>query len=407
MSNTNPSFSTLPPLPSHLPHSLSRAEWLPLVRADQQRRWRHGERVLVEEYLTRWPTLAEDVEGLLDLIYGEVLLREESGESVTVDEYVRRFPTHEASLKRQFDLHRALAAGSLLEVATSGNGTSPPTRPPSEWTKPPVPPAPADTSHASATGDKTPGESFAPPTVGGSGSPATAEKAPREESRAGRYLLYDEIGRGGMGAVLRGHDPGLRREVALKVLLERHSGEPGVAGRFVEEAQIAGQLQHPSVVPVYELGSFEDGRPYFAMKLVKGRTLAALLKERPSPADERPRFLKIFEQVCQAVAYAHSKGVIHRDLKPANVMVGAFGEVQVMDWGLAKVLGRPVESQPEEGPGGTVVRTVRSGTSAAESRPGSVMGTPAYMPPEQALGRRTGWTAVATCSGWARSSARS
>jgi serine/threonine-protein kinase len=189
-----------------------------------------------------------------------------------------------------------------------------------------------------------------------------------------------------MGAVLRGHDPGLRREVALKVLLERHSSEPGVAGRFVEEAQIAGQLQHPSVVPVYELGSFEDGRPYFAMKLVKGRTLAALLKERSSPADERPHFLKVFEQVCQAVAYAHSKGVIHRDLKPANVMVGAFGEVQVMDWGLAKVLGGPVESQPEEGPGGTVVRTVRSGSSAGESRPGSVMGTPAYMPPEQALG---------------------
>jgi hypothetical protein len=134
MSNSNASFSTLPPLPSHLPDSLSRAEWLSLVRADQHRRWRRGERVLVEDYLTRWPTLAEDVKGLLDLVYGEVLLREESGESVTVDEYVRRFPTHEASLKRQFDLHRALAAGSLLEAATSDNGTSPPTRPPSDWT---------------------------------------------------------------------------------------------------------------------------------------------------------------------------------------------------------------------------------------------------------------------------------
>jgi hypothetical protein len=143
MSNINDSSSTLP---SHLPNSLSRAEWLSLLRADQQRRWRHGERVLVEDYLTRWPTLAEDVEGLLDLVYGEALLREESGESVTLDEYVRRFPAHEASLKRQFDLHRALAAGSILEAATSGNGTTPPTRPPSDWTKPPVHPAPADAS---------------------------------------------------------------------------------------------------------------------------------------------------------------------------------------------------------------------------------------------------------------------
>ena len=91
-------------------------------------------------------------------------------------------------------------------------------------------------------------------------------------------------------------------------------------------------------MPVYDLGQFADKRPFFAMKLVKGRTLADLLKERQTPADDLPRFLKIFEQICETMAYAHSKGVIHRDLKPPNVMVGAFGEVQVMDWGLAKVL---------------------------------------------------------------------
>src|SRR5262249_12518019 len=159
--------------------------------------------------------------------------------------------------------------------------------------------------------------------------------------------------------VLRGRDTGLGREVAVKVLLEAHQGRAELVRRFVEEAQIGGQLQHPGVVPVYELGQFPDRRPYFTMKLVKGRTLAALLRARTDPAEDRPRFLSIFLQVCQTVAYAHSKGVVHRDLKPANVMVGAFGEVQVMDWGLAKVLADGVRTRPEKPPD-SVVRTVRS-----------------------------------------------
>ena len=107
--------------------------------------------------------------------------------------------------------------------------------------------------------------------------------------------------------------------------------------RFVEEAQIAGQLQHPGITPVYELGQFADKRPFFTMKLVKGQTLAALLAVRKDVTDDRTKFVGIFAQVCQTLAYAHARGVIHRDLKPSNVMVGAFGEVQVMDWGLAKV----------------------------------------------------------------------
>ena len=108
--------------------------------------------------------------------------------------------------------------------------------------------------------------------------------------------------------------------------------------RFVEEAQIGGQLQHPGIAPVYELGQFADQRPFFTMKLVKGKTLAALLSSREETHSDRAKFLGIFEQICQTMGYAHSRNVIHRDLKPANVMVGAFGEVQVMDWGLAKVV---------------------------------------------------------------------
>src|SRR5262245_56800560 len=182
--------------------------------------------------------------------------------------------------------------------------------------------------------------------------PPCADPEPVLLAVAGAPLrLYDEIARGGMGGILRGRDDGQGRDVAVKVLLEEHRGKPGLVRRFLEEARIAGQLQHPGVVPVYGLGELPDGRPYFQMKVVKGRTLAEQLAARKEPAEDRGRFLKVFEQVCQALAYAHSKGVLHRDLKPANVMVGAFGEVQVMDWGLAKVLasgGRepPVASPP-------------------------------------------------------------
>ena len=222
--------------------------------------------------------------------------------------------------------------------------------------------------------------------------PRSAEMALHNGASLGRYQLQGEIARGGMGAILKGRDVDLGRDLAIKVLLESHQGNPEVVSRFIEEAQIGGQLQHPGIAPVYELGTFPepDRRPYFAMKLIKGQTLAALLQERPDPAHDLPRFLSIFEQVCQTVAYAHARGVIHRDLKPSNVMVGSFGEVQVMDWGLAKVLPRggiadEGETQP---PRETVIMTVRSGSagSGSDSQAGSVLGTPAYMAPEQARG---------------------
>jgi len=222
--------------------------------------------------------------------------------------------------------------------------------------------------------------------------PRSAEMPARNWASLGRYQLQGEIARGGMGAILRGRDVDLGRELALKVLLESHQGNPEVVSRFIEEAQIGGQLQHPGIAPVYELGTFPepDRRPYFAMKLVKGQTLAALLQERTNPAHDLPRFLAIFEQICQTMAYAHARGVIHRDLKPSNVMVGSFGEVQVMDWGLAKVLPRggiadEAAAQPVQE---TIVMTVRSGSagSGGESQAGSVLGTPAYMAPEQARG---------------------
>ena len=188
-----------------------------------------------------------------------------------------------------------------------------------------------------------------------------------------------------MGVILRGRDLALGRDLAVKVLLDRHRYKPGLIRRFVMEARIAGQLQHPGTVPVHELGALADGRPYFAMKLVKGRTLESLLKERTDPTENLPRLLGIFEQVCQTVAYAHARGIIHRDLKPANVMVGRFGEVQLMDWGLAKVLAGTDIAPDEEETGDGVPDEARDGGGELTD-PGSVLGTLAYMPPEQARG---------------------
>src|SRR5438067_849609 len=136
------------------------------------------------------------------------------------------------------------------------------------------------------------------------------------------YAVSGEVARGGMGVILEARELALDREVAIKVLL------PGAAAvlarRFVTESRITARLPHPGIPPVYALGEAPDGTPFLAMKLIRGRTLADLLRERPDPAADLPRFVAVFEQVCQAVAFAHAQRIVHRDLKPANVMVGAF-----------------------------------------------------------------------------------
>jgi len=221
----------------------------------------------------------------------------------------------------------------------------------------------------------------------------------------GDYRVVRELGRGGMGVVYEATQISLNREVALKLVDAREEpenrggyrpfgaglatpGDPELLERFVEEAQIGGQLQHPGIVPVYEMGLLTDGRRYFTMKLVKGRTLAAMLSDRRSVDEDRARFLNIFEAACQAIAYAHSNSVLHRDLKPSNIMVGAFGEVQVVDWGLSKVLSNRTRTRRRGLPTDDheKVETADRRPESLNSRAGNVLGTPAYMSPEQARG---------------------
>jgi hypothetical protein len=190
-----------------------------------------------------------------------------------------------------------------------------------------------------------------------------------------------------MGVVWRCRDHGLRRDLAMKILLDEHRERPEFHRRFLNEARVLGQMEHPGIVPIHQVGALPDGRPFFVMKLVKGHTLAELLaKEGPGAA----RWLGVFEAICQAVGYAHSQGVIHRDLKPSNVMVGEFGEVQVMDWGIAKGLAGPAPAtEPTDGTAAPAAAERLQPTAAEVSRtqPGRALGTWAYVPPEQASGQ--------------------
>jgi serine/threonine protein kinase len=218
------------------------------------------------------------------------------------------------------------------------------------------------------------------------------EEVLAEQAAPGRrYVVEEQIGRGGMGEVLRAVDCGIRREVAVKYLLDQADAHQ--KARFVEEAQITGQLEHPNIVPIHELGVDGAGRLYFSMKMVKGRSLSQVFDElragNPVTVGEftLSRLLNLLLNVGNALAYAHARQVIHRDLKPANIMIGDFGEVYVMDWGLAKVLGKekPASASEPREPTDRVA-TSRAGDSNL-TQDGSVLGTPAYMPPEQALGQ--------------------
>ena len=287
---------------------------------DQSRRWQRGDEVRVESYLEAHPGLRERPEVVLDLIYHELMCREKRGEEPRLPEYLDRFPELAAVLGRLFETYGALGAG-----------------PPS-----PAPTMPADESLPAA--------------------PAT-DAAPAPSFVAG-YEVVGELGRGGMGVVYKARQPGLKRLVALKMILAGSHAGAGVIGRFRAEAEAVARLQHPNIVQVYEVGE-HDGRPFLSLELVDGGSLAQRVSEGPLTGHAAA---ELVATVARAVHHAHRAGVVHRDLKPANVLLTKDGVAKVTDFGLAKQL------DADEG----------------QTPSGAVIGTPSYMAPEQARGHGQG-----------------
>jgi serine/threonine protein kinase len=305
------------------------------LRADQIERWHRGERRLVEDYLVDQPELRTDEDAVLDLIYSEVVIREELGEAPDAEEYLRRFPQLDAALRRQFAVHRLLESPSLQRSVSNTPGPRP-----GSLT---IPDVTELWSSRAASG---------PPSVPG-------------------YEILGELGRGGMGVVYKARQTKLNRVVALKLI-----GTPSadVSARFRTEAEMAARLQHPNIVQIHECGECGAG-PYVALEYVDGNSLARKIGGTPLPPRDAAALLL---PLARAMHYAHGNGIVHRDLKPANILLAACGVAEaqgatpqaadvtpkIADFGLAKCVD----------------------ADSGQTKSGAVLGTPSYMAPEQAAG---------------------
>jgi serine/threonine protein kinase/tetratricopeptide (TPR) repeat protein len=315
---------------------------------DQNRRWRGGDHVVVEDYFATAGWLRSDAESLLDLIYNEIRLREEHGESPELNEYLRRFPDLADALAVQFEVHRAMRAGEVLEGSFSNGG---------------------DDRNLSA-----------------------ARPLPEIDG----YEVLEELGRGAMGVVYRARHVRLNRTVALKMILAGPHAGPKDVARFETEALAVARLQHPHIVQIHDIGE-RDGRPFVCLELVTGGSLAQRLAGRPQPSRHSA---ELVELLARAVHYAHEQQIVHRDLKPANVLLArsddrrgvrlggeddaGYFEPKITDFGLAKLLDNPLDAGDSTPTGYPTVGPV---------------GTPPYMAPEQAS--RSGG-AYATSAGGGR-----
>jgi serine/threonine protein kinase len=302
--------------------------------------WRAGQHPRIEEYLRQLPSRSHDPL-LEELLKEEIYQRQNIGDSPEPAEYHERFPHHRPLVDRAF---------AFYQVASRGGATV------SLYPKPEV-------------GDVC-----------------------REQPR---FRVIRPHAKGGLGEVFVAHDTELNREVALKEIQAQFASDDESRSRFLREAEVTGRLEHPGIVPVYGLGHHADGRPFYAMRFIQGDSLKEAMEQFHRRRNELPdapagevevefrKLLGRFVDVCEAMEYAHSRGVLHRDLKPGNIMLGKYGETLVVDWGLAKVVGGGADHREL----GEVPRTAETGSGPFQTNPGSALGTPIYMSPEQAAGR--------------------
>lgn len=313
------------------------------LMAELRSSWLSGRRTPVEDFVRRHPELARHTETLQDLIYQEYCLRRELGEQPARDEYFRRFPALRPELEKLFAVDSAVATDTVADHSNEARDARPP----------------LDHDDADPAGESSPGMRF-------------------------KKLRFHA--KGGLGEVHVAEDQELHREVALKEIQAKHADDPKNQQRFKLEAEITGGLEHPGIVPVYGLGAYADGRPFYAMRFIRGDSLQDAIRDyhveyRGDPIKFR-QLLRRFSDVCNAMQYAHDRGVLHRDLKPGNIMLGKYGETMVVDWGLAKTTGQvdPLTESDE--------RPLQPASSdqSAPTEHGTLKGTPAYMSPEQASG---------------------
>jgi tetratricopeptide (TPR) repeat protein len=321
---------------------LSPEQLAAVLRVDQRERWHAGERIPAEHYLGAYPALAADAEAALDLVYQECLLRQELGERPS-QEFLRRFPTYASQLHCQMELHRVLEGG--------------------EDPAPPPPPTVQETT------SNRPGEQ------------AARARDPSWPTVAG-YEILEELGRGGMGVVYKAQQLGLKRVVALKMILAGGQASPESLDRFRREAEALARLRHPNIVQIYEVGT-DGGHPYFSLEFIEGGSLAERVAGTPQPP--RPA-AALLEVLARAMHAAHEQGVVHRDLKPANILLGRQADRGSQgEGGPSPAASFSLEScVPRITDFGLAKRLDEAGCRTIS---GAVMGTPSYMAPEQARGQ--------------------
>jgi serine/threonine protein kinase/tetratricopeptide (TPR) repeat protein len=336
--------------------------------------WREGREPRIEDFVTVGEGL-ERPELLRELIALEIGLRKSRGETPTPQEYRLRFPSEASLVAAAFGETEQRPRPNVENALRSG------------LSELPAPDFRATLSDVAGQQQD----------LDGPDDSASFWGEPEPKHRGNRFQILRSHAKGGHGEVFVALDTELKREVAVKTIQSRYADDPRFRSRFLFEAEVTGSLEHPGIVPVYGLGRSQDGRPYYAMRLIEGKIQGSSLRDairRFHDAEMQPgrepgqsaiefrELLERFIDVCDTIAYAHSRGVIHRDIKPSNIMLGPYGETLVVDWGLAKALGTS-ETTPPLGE-----RASLSGLSAdgSQTEPGSVLGTPSYMSPEQAQG---------------------